>query len=52
VQAELSTCIERAEAAAAPSIGSMFDDVFEHMPPHLAEQQAECVNGPRTRKRH
>jgi len=52
VQAELNTAIERAEAAAAPSIGSMFEDVFEHMPAHLLEQQAECVNGPRSRKRH
>jgi len=52
VQSELTACIERAEAAAVPSIGSMFEDVFEHMPAHLVEQQAECVNGPRSRKRH
>ncbi|HEX2677945.1 MAG TPA: thiamine pyrophosphate-dependent enzyme [Polyangiales bacterium] len=52
ITAELSACIEKAEAAPAPSIASMFEDVFEHMPPHLVEQQAECVNGPRTRKRH
>lgn len=52
IQAELSACIEKAEAAPAPSIASMFEDVYEHMPPHLAAQQAECVNGPRTRKRH
>ena len=52
LQAELSACIERAEAAPAPSIASMFEGVFEDMPGHLAEQQAECVNGPRTRKRH
>jgi pyruvate dehydrogenase E1 component alpha subunit len=52
VQAELSACIERAEAAPPPSIASMFEDVFEQLPPHLAEQQAECVNGPRVRKRH
>lgn len=49
---ELNACIERAESAPAPSIASMFEDVFEQMPPHLAEQQAECVNGPRARKRH
>lgn len=52
IQAELAACIEKAEAAPAPSIASMFEDVFEHMPPHLVEQQAECVDGPRTRKRH
>jgi pyruvate dehydrogenase E1 component alpha subunit len=51
-QSELAACIERAEATPAPSIASMFEDVFEHMPEHLIEQQAECVNGPRTRKRH
>jgi pyruvate dehydrogenase E1 component alpha subunit len=52
VTAELNACIERAEAAAAPSLASMFDDVFEHTPQHLLEQQAECVNGPRAKKRH
>ncbi|HET6335275.1 MAG TPA: thiamine pyrophosphate-dependent enzyme [Polyangiales bacterium] len=52
VQAELSVCIERAESAPAPTIASMFEDVYEHMPPHLVEQQAEAVNGPRVRKRH
>lgn len=52
VQNELSACIERAESAPAPTIASMFEDVFEHMPPHLVEQQAEAVNGPRAKKRH
>jgi TPP-dependent pyruvate/acetoin dehydrogenase alpha subunit len=52
IHAELSACIEKAEAAPAPSIASMFEDVYEHMPAHLIEQQAECVSGPRTRKRH
>jgi 2-oxoisovalerate dehydrogenase E1 component alpha subunit len=50
--AELNVCIEKAEAAPPPSIASMFEEVFEHMPEHLLEQQAECVNGPRHRKRH
>ncbi|HKU42769.1 MAG TPA: thiamine pyrophosphate-dependent enzyme [Polyangiales bacterium] len=52
VGAELNQAVERAEAAPAPSLASMFEQVFEHMPQHLVEQQAECVNGPRTRKRH
>ena len=52
VRGELNACIDRAEAAAAPSITSMFEDVFEHMPAHLQEQQAECLNGPRAKKRH
>jgi 2-oxoisovalerate dehydrogenase E1 component alpha subunit len=50
VTAELQTCIERAEAAVAPSIASMFEQVYEQMPEHLREQQRECVNGPRARK--
>ena len=30
----------------------LFEDVFEHMPEHLAEQQRECVQGPRAKKGH
>jgi 2-oxoisovalerate dehydrogenase E1 component alpha subunit len=52
VSAELKTCIERAEAAPPPSIGSMFEEVFEHMPEHLRQQQRECVDGPRAKKSH
>jgi pyruvate dehydrogenase E1 component alpha subunit len=50
--AEISACVDKAEAAPTPSIATMFEEVFEHIPKHLEEQQAECVNGPRTRKRH
>jgi 2-oxoisovalerate dehydrogenase E1 component alpha subunit len=50
VHAELQACIERAEAAAAPPIASMFEQVYERMPDHLREQQRECVAGPRARK--
>jgi 2-oxoisovalerate dehydrogenase E1 component alpha subunit len=50
VTSELQACIERAEAAAPPSIGSMFEQVYEQMPEHLREQQRECVAGPRARK--
>jgi len=49
---DLQRAIERAENAPAPSIESMFDDVYEQMPEHLREQQAECVAGPRAYKRH
>jgi TPP-dependent pyruvate/acetoin dehydrogenase alpha subunit len=52
VNAELQTCIDRAEAAPPPPIGSMFEQVFERMPKHLQEQQRECVDGPRARKPH
>lgn len=50
VHAELQACIERAESAPQPSIATMFEQVFEHMPEHLREQQRECVAGPRARK--
>ena len=49
---EVRVCVERAENAQAPGIETMFEDVFEHMPQHLQEQQAQCVAGPRARKRH
>ncbi|HEY2733242.1 MAG TPA: thiamine pyrophosphate-dependent enzyme [Polyangiales bacterium] len=52
VHTELAGCIEKAEAASPPSIASMFEDVYEFTPVHLQEQQAECVNGPRAKKRH
>ena len=51
VQAEVNVCIERAEATPAPSIESMFEDVFEELPSYLREQRDQCVNGPRA-KRH
>ena len=50
VHAELKTCIDRAEAAPQPPIGSIFEQVFEHMPDHLRQQQRECVDGPRAKK--
>jgi 2-oxoisovalerate dehydrogenase E1 component alpha subunit len=52
VNAELQACIDRAEAAPQPPIGSMFEQVFERMPKHLQEQQRECVDGQRARKPH
>jgi pyruvate dehydrogenase E1 component alpha subunit len=52
VHAELQACIDRAEAAPQPPIGSMFEQVFERMPKHLQEQQRECVDGQRARKPH
>jgi 2-oxoisovalerate dehydrogenase E1 component alpha subunit len=51
IQAELTGCIERAEAAQPPPLESVFEDVYEEMPAHLQEQLAECINGPRA-KRH
>ena len=50
--AELKLCIDRAEAAPGPAIGTMFEQVFEHMPEHLRQQQRECVEGARAKKVH
>jgi 2-oxoisovalerate dehydrogenase E1 component alpha subunit len=50
--AELKACVDKAENTAPPSIASMFEDVFETMPKHLIEQQRECVEGPRVKKKH
>lgn len=52
IGAEFKACVERAESAPAPTVDSMFEDVYEAMPSHLQRQQAECVTGPRARKRH
>ncbi|MDH5673083.1 MAG: thiamine pyrophosphate-dependent enzyme [Myxococcales bacterium] len=52
VDAELKRAIEKAEATPPPSIASMFEDVFAEMPEHLREQQRQCVEGPRARKKH
>lgn len=52
VDEELRACVQKAESTQGPSLESMFEDVYEHMPEHLREQQAECVGGPRARKRH
>ena len=42
----------RSVSAAPPAVATMFEQVFEHMPDHLKEQQRECVDGPRARKAH
>ncbi|MDD9936287.1 MAG: thiamine pyrophosphate-dependent enzyme [Myxococcales bacterium] len=51
-QAELKGCIDKAENTPEPSIASMFEDVYATMPAHLAEQQRQCVEGPRAKKKH
>jgi 2-oxoisovalerate dehydrogenase E1 component alpha subunit len=52
VTAELQGCIDRAESAPPPHVRSMFEQVFEHTPSHLVEQQRECVEGARAKKNH
>jgi pyruvate dehydrogenase E1 component alpha subunit len=49
LDAELKAAIKVAEATPAPSLESMFDDVFADLPWHLREQRAELVAGPRAK---
>jgi len=51
-EAELKACVDKAEKTATPEIRTMFEDVFEEMPQHLAEQLDECAKGPRARGHH
>jgi len=52
VDAEMKVCIEVAEAAPKPALGSLFDDVYREKPWHLREQERECVEGPRPKAHH
>jgi len=49
ITAELKAAINVAEAAPPPDLASMFEDVYAEKPWHLAEQQAELLNGPRAK---
>ncbi|MEM9069451.1 MAG: thiamine pyrophosphate-dependent enzyme [Myxococcota bacterium] len=52
VEAELKACIAAAEKKPKPSLGSMFDDVFDEIPWHLKEQREELLTGPRAKDHH
>jgi len=47
---ELRQCIERAEAAPAPPLSTIFHPVFAEQPAYLREQQQQCESGPRAGK--
>ncbi|NUO54119.1 MAG: thiamine pyrophosphate-dependent dehydrogenase E1 component subunit alpha [Polyangiaceae bacterium] len=49
VDAELKAAIKVSEETPAPSLESLFDQVFAELPWHLKEQQAELLNGPRAK---
>jgi pyruvate dehydrogenase E1 component alpha subunit len=51
-QRELRACIEAAEHKPPPAIATMFEEVYAELPPHLAQQLAECEAGPRAPKKH
>jgi pyruvate dehydrogenase E1 component alpha subunit len=48
-EAEVRTCVQRAEEKPAPELGDMFTDVYAEQPWHLREQEAQCLGGPRAR---
>ncbi|AKT42442.1 thiamine pyrophosphate-dependent dehydrogenase E1 component subunit alpha [Chondromyces crocatus] len=47
--AELRACVAVAEKTPAPSLESMFEDVFAELPWHLKEQRDELLKGPRAK---
>jgi len=51
ITGELRQCIERAEAADAPPLSTIFQPVFAEQPAHLREQQEQCESGPRAGER-
>jgi len=49
---EMMAALKHAESLGPPALETMFDDVFAEMPPHLAEQKAECLAAPRQKITH
>jgi 2-oxoisovalerate dehydrogenase E1 component alpha subunit len=41
IELELTDALDRASRIGAPAAATLFDDVYETMPPHLSEQRAE-----------
>lgn len=52
IDARFKRAVATAEATEPPSLESLFDDVYEDLPWHLAEQRDELVRGPRAPKAH
>jgi 2-oxoisovalerate dehydrogenase E1 component alpha subunit len=52
VEQRLKEAIAVAERTPPPGLESMFDDVYEKPPWHLAEERAELLRGPRAPSRH
>jgi len=49
IEVDLKAAVATAEAAPAPSLGSMFDDVYGSLPWNLEEQKRELLAGPRAK---
>jgi pyruvate dehydrogenase E1 component subunit alpha len=52
VQAEVKAAIVEAERTSAPSLESMFEDVYAEPPWNLREQRDELLRGPRAKTHH
>jgi 2-oxoisovalerate dehydrogenase E1 component alpha subunit len=52
VDQELKQAIAAAEKTGAPSLDSLFEDVYAELPWHLREQRAELLAGPRPKAHH
>lgn len=52
IDARLKDAVEVGEKTPAPPLESLFEDVFEKLPWHLREQQAELLAGPRAPSAH
>ena len=49
VDAEVKAAVAAAEKTEAPSLASMFDEVYAELPWHLEEQKQELLAGPRAK---
>jgi 2-oxoisovalerate dehydrogenase E1 component alpha subunit len=49
---EFTEALKVAESLGPPPLESMFEEIFSDNPWHIAEQKAECLNGPRAKTGH
>ena len=52
IEGSIRECVKVAEAAEAPALPTLFQDVYQEMPWHLSEQQETLLQGPRPPKSH
>lgn len=48
-EAEVKTCVQRAEEKPGSELRDLFTDVYAEQPWHLREQQERCLEGPRAK---
>lgn len=52
VEQEIKACVMEAEETPKPELSTMFQHVYAEQPAHLAEQAAQCIDGPRAKAGH